>query len=81
MIIIYNHNDSMIVFYDCNDSGQYFKTVIVANFALDRSVNKLKRNLQFHLQTKAYHTIVIYDRKTCIVHSHDFKKCDTQHRG
>jgi hypothetical protein len=66
----------MIVFYDCNDSGQYYKTVIVANFALARSVNyyrkvrcKLKRTLQFHLQTKAYHTIVIYDRKTCIVHT------------
>ncbi len=78
----------MIVFYDCNDSGQYYKTVMVANFALARSVNyylkvrcKLKRTLQFHLQTKVYRKIVMYDRKTCIVHSHDLKKCDTQHRG
>jgi hypothetical protein len=30
LIVIYNHNDSMIVIYDSNDSGLYYKTMIVA---------------------------------------------------
>jgi hypothetical protein len=42
----------MTVIYDRNDSGQYFKTMIIANLVLARSVNddrkvccKLMRNL------------------------------------
>jgi hypothetical protein len=27
MIVIYDHNDSTIVIYDCNDSGQYYETI------------------------------------------------------
>jgi hypothetical protein len=29
----------MIIIYDCNDNGLYYKTMIVANLALARSVN------------------------------------------
>ncbi len=39
MITIYDHNHSTSVIYDCNDSGQYYKTMILANFALARSIN------------------------------------------
>ncbi len=59
-IIIYNRNDITIVIYDLNYSGLYYKTTIVTNLALARSINydrriliynhkdcyKLKRNLQ-----------------------------------
>jgi hypothetical protein len=38
-IIIYNLNDSKTVIYDRNDSGQYYKTMILANLVLARSIN------------------------------------------
>jgi hypothetical protein len=38
-IVINNRNDSMIVSYDRNDSGQYYKTRILAKLALARSIN------------------------------------------
>jgi hypothetical protein len=51
-IIIYDRNDSMIVIYNHNDSGQYYKNMILANFAFARSITcdrkvccKLKRTL------------------------------------
>ncbi len=30
IIVIYNHNDSTIVIYGLNDSGQYYKTLTIA---------------------------------------------------
>jgi len=33
-IIIYHHIDSAIVIYDCNGSGQDYKTMVQANLAL-----------------------------------------------
>ncbi len=42
-----------IVIYDCNDTGMYYKTIILASLALVRSINydckvgcKLKRTLR-----------------------------------
>ncbi len=32
-ILIYNHNDSMIIIYDRNDSGEYYKAMILVNLA------------------------------------------------
>ncbi len=32
-IIIYNRNDSTIIIYDCNDSGEYYKAMILVNLA------------------------------------------------
>ncbi len=61
MIIIYNRNGSMIIIYKCNDniimicyrnfSGQYYKTMFLANLALAGSVN-YDRNVT--LQIEAY---------------------------
>jgi hypothetical protein len=31
MNAIYNHNDSVFVIYDRNDSGQYYKTRVIYN--------------------------------------------------
>jgi hypothetical protein len=39
MIIIYNQNDSTIVIYNHIDSGQYYKTLILTNLAIARSIN------------------------------------------
>ncbi len=39
MIVIYNRNDSTIVIYDHNNSGQHHKTKILANLALAGSLN------------------------------------------
>ncbi len=50
--IIYNRNDSTIVIYDLNDSGLYYKTTIVTNLALAKSINYDRRTL-------------IYDHKDC----------------
>ncbi len=54
----------MILIYDQNDSGQYFKTMALADLGLARNANydckvccKLKRTF----------TIIIYDSKTFIV--------------
>jgi hypothetical protein len=38
-IIIYDCNDSTILIYEHNDSGLYYKTTIVTNQTLARSVN------------------------------------------
>jgi hypothetical protein len=38
-IITYDRNDSAVVIYDCNDSCQYYKTMIIANLALGKNVN------------------------------------------
>jgi hypothetical protein len=45
MVIIYDHNDSTIVFNGRNDSGLYYKTMIVARYEL-KLRSKLKRNLR-----------------------------------
>jgi hypothetical protein len=45
MIVIYDHNDSMIVIYDRNGSGLYYKTTIVARYEL-KLRSKLKHNLR-----------------------------------
>jgi hypothetical protein len=37
-IIIYNRKDSMIIIYDRNDSGQYYKTLILDNLALAKNI-------------------------------------------
>ncbi len=34
MIVIYNCSESVIVIYNYNDSGQYYKTMILANLDL-----------------------------------------------
>jgi hypothetical protein len=39
MIVIYHRNESMIVIYDHNDTGRYYKTMILANLALAMSIN------------------------------------------
>ncbi len=39
VILIYDCNDSTILIYKHNDSGHYYKTMILANLALARSVN------------------------------------------
>jgi hypothetical protein len=39
LIIIYNHNNNTIIIYDHNDSFKYYKTMILADLALARSVN------------------------------------------
>jgi hypothetical protein len=53
MIVIYDRNESTIVIYNRNDNDLYYKTTIIANLALARSVNyyrkvgsKLERNLR-----------------------------------
>ncbi len=33
MILIYKRNDSMIVIYNCNDSGLYYKSFMIVNYA------------------------------------------------
>jgi hypothetical protein len=51
-IVIYHHNDGAIRIYDCNYKGQYYKAMILANSALDRSINydhKLHYNLKHTL--------------------------------
>ncbi len=45
MIVIYDHNDSMIVIYDRNDRGMYYKTMIITRYEL-KLHSKLKRNLR-----------------------------------
>ncbi len=50
----------MIVIYDRNDNGLYYKTAIVANFALARSVNY---NHKVRCKLKRTFTIVNYDPK------------------
>ncbi len=45
-IVIYDHNDTTIVIYKHNYSGQYYKTMILANLVLARRVN-YNRKLQF----------------------------------
>jgi len=52
-IVIYDRNDTIIIIYNYNDSGQYYKTVSLANLSLKRSINydykvccKLKHTLQ-----------------------------------
>ncbi len=51
--VVYDCNDSTVAIYNRNDSGQYYKTMILANLALGKSVNyycnvccKMKHNLQ-----------------------------------
>ncbi len=46
------NNDSQIIIYDHNDSGQYYNTMILAYLALARSVkydSKVKLQIWFYL--------------------------------
>ncbi len=55
-----SYKSFMIIIYDRNDNGLYYKTTIVANLALARSINyDHKGTLKF----AAYLMIVIYDPK------------------
>jgi hypothetical protein len=54
------YKSSTIVIYDRNANGLYYKTMIVANLALARSINYNRKGT---LQFAAYLTIVIYDPK------------------
>jgi hypothetical protein len=53
-----------IIIYDRNDNGLYYKTTIVANFALGRSVNY---DSQVHCKLKHTFMIVNYNPKPFIV--------------
>ena len=50
----------MIVIYDRNDNGLYYKTMIIANLAFASSINYDCTGM---LQFAAYLMIVIYDPK------------------
>jgi len=64
-IVVYNHN-SKIVIFDHNDSGQYFKAMILANKAFARSINYDRKVVCCKLK---HNTIVNYYYKTSIVHA------------
>jgi hypothetical protein len=60
------------VIYDRNGSGLYYNTTIVTNLALASIINFYLWVIIYYLkvgmlQTEAYLTIVIYDRKTSIL--------------
>jgi hypothetical protein len=58
----------MIVIYNHNDTDLYYKTIILANLTLARSINY---NRKVHFKLKGTFTIVDYNHKTFIVEATD----------
>ncbi len=67
-IIIYDCNDNMIVIYDYNDSGLYYKITIVTCLALARNINYDRKNVIYNFNqcyNKLKHNLRLY--KTFVV--------------
>ncbi len=53
----------MFIIYDCNDRALYYKTTILDNLSIAKSVNY---DCELYCKLKSTITIVNYDRKTFV---------------